>query len=279
MTYESLVLGDDEILVTIHDGEGGECLSSIEHSTKYFLNQYKGMPTIHQRCTSVLRSMSVKVLDFEVSGNEESMLKRLPLQLIIACVFAVVVILFFSVGLPIYHWNKAREGLPAPKKKKPKDRKKVSKKTKHKEDTKGNETGKVTKKRVKGKAPKKKPEGGNKAKGTKQEEKSVEQKTDKSKAKSSKATKQPSRLKSPTKTAATYDEPPEIDVDMTATTSIVATPARHESANNSAPLESEIEWLQYLDESTGDYYYELIRTGEVTWTEPADGKFINEEEL
>ena len=109
LTYESLEVGDDTIFIAIYDGEGGECLSSTEHTQRYRSNMHMGTPTIHRHCTSVVRSLSVKVEKYEVPELWAS--RKLPLQLKIACTFAVTVFVLFTVILPFMRWRNARKEL------------------------------------------------------------------------------------------------------------------------------------------------------------------------
>jgi hypothetical protein len=107
MTYESLVPGDDDIIISIHDGIGGECLSFEEHSNNYKNNRYQGRPTIHRQCTSVVRSQSVKVLKDKTFANNQP--RKFPLQLMIAIVVAALVLFIIFVFSPIMRWWKARK--------------------------------------------------------------------------------------------------------------------------------------------------------------------------
>ena len=112
MTYESLVPGDDDIIISIHDGIGGECLSFEEHSYNYKNNRYQGRPTIHRQCKSVVRSQSVKVLKDKTFANNQA--RKFPLQLMIAIVVAALVLFIIFIFSPFMRWWKARKE-PRPK--------------------------------------------------------------------------------------------------------------------------------------------------------------------
>ena len=111
LTYESLKVGEDAIVVAIYDGEGRECLSTREHAQRFRNNMFMGTPTVHHHCTSVIRSFSVKVEKYDVP--ELGALRKFPLQLKIACIFAVTFIMLFTIILPVIRWRIARRDLKA----------------------------------------------------------------------------------------------------------------------------------------------------------------------
>lgn len=244
MTYESLVTGKDDIIVAIHDGAGGECLSSKEHDQRYRINNNMGRPTIHRQCTSVVRSQTVNVLKDETFANSQS--RKFPLQLIIAILFATLVLLSLTVILPIIRWWKDRKGSQvAPHNKKGKGAETGTKKIKFISKMKLRDTG-GTKKNGEGKKMVKK---NKKDEAHPPSKKSSAQKKDKVVKKNKKDEANPPLKKSS---------------------------AQIVENNYDSHLDSTVEWIQYFDESTGDQYYENTLTRRVTWTEPQ--QYINGEE-
>ncbi len=98
MTYESFVPGKDEINILIFDGEGGECLSSLEHETLYKVNDYQGQPTLNKGCFSVSGSIPVKVIKFQQNQSVNLLGGGLPSQLIIALSFGSFVAIVLIVA-------------------------------------------------------------------------------------------------------------------------------------------------------------------------------------
>ncbi len=91
MTYESFLPGEDEIKIFIFDGEGGECLSSLEHETLYRVNDYTGQPTLNKGCFSISGSIPVKVKKFQQNQTINILGGGLPSQLVIALSFGSLV--------------------------------------------------------------------------------------------------------------------------------------------------------------------------------------------
>lgn len=90
MTYESFIEGQDHITITIYDGEGGECLSQQEHEFRHAIKGLIGRPSIHSGCIKISTGVQINVLKPKLKSND-SVLQKLPAQLIIAFGFACFV--------------------------------------------------------------------------------------------------------------------------------------------------------------------------------------------
>ena len=260
-TYESLVVGTDDIIFTIHDGEGGECLSSVEHAQIYRNNAYMGKPSIHRRCTSVVRSQSIKVLHGSQSANMQR--RTIPMQVTVAIAFAAFVFLLLTVIFPIRRLMKAyKESQVAPpgvrQNRKKKRKLSTSKEKKLKKDSaqKKEDNAKITKEDAK--ENKARNEESKKETKAAKERKRIENKK-------SKETKIKKDERKPVSASAesvklNHDRQKEY-IDET------TEPDSDYNIDNTA------EWIQYSDESSGDFYYENTLTRRVTWTEPKN--YIN----
>ena len=234
MTYESLEVGDDEIIVSIHDGEGGECLSLTEHMQRFRNNQYMGKPTIHRGCTSVVRSLSVRVFQDESHVIKES--KKLPLQLVIALVFAAVVIIILTVVLPLYRWRVSGKALQQPL---------------------GSEGGKKEKRtRMKRSNPWKLAD-----------KKRKKRTNDKHRRKQMACKPQTSKLLR--KGVSEKDDLAdhrivEFDLEMSERKNY----ANDDVSDDNDSIVTDDEWTKYFDKSEGAYFFENRRTRKLTWTPP-----------
>lgn len=90
MTYESFTEGLDHLSIKIYDGEGGECLSQQEHTSRNAIQGLIGRPTMHLGCNQISTGVQIKVLKPRLKSND-SILHKLPPQLIIAFGFASLV--------------------------------------------------------------------------------------------------------------------------------------------------------------------------------------------
>lgn len=50
--------------------------------------------------------------------------------------------------------------------------------------------------------------------------------------------------------------------------------SRRSSRDDGTVVPGDIQWIQYYNEESGDYYYENVVTGEVTWRAPVDEAFV-----
>ena len=261
-TYESLVVGTDDIIFTIHDGEGGECLSSVEHAQIYRNNAYMGKPSIHRRCTSVVRSQSIKVLHGSQSANMQR--RTIPMQVTVAIALAAFVFLLLAVIFPIRRLMKAyRESQVAPpgvrqnRKKKRKLSSSKEKKLKKDSAQKKEENANITKEDAKENKARK--EESKKETKAAKERKRIENK----KSKETKIKKDERKPVSASAESVKLNHDREKEDETT-------------ESDSDYNIDNTAEWIQYFDESSGDFYYENTLTRRVTWTEPK--QYINGED-
>jgi hypothetical protein len=116
MSFESLIEGHDNITITVYDGIGGDCLSAGEHMAKYNIDNVTGPFSVYNKdmnngtCRKVERLIPVHVTRKQLqsnNGNENKFIfGDIPLQLWVAII--ALVSSFAMISFCTYS-SKARE--------------------------------------------------------------------------------------------------------------------------------------------------------------------------
>lgn len=234
MTFESLQEGEDEIVISIFDGEGGECLSSMEHEILYIIKGYKGQSSLHKGCKITSRSIPVNVLKYS-NGKNSRGVKNFPMQLGVASIFGGAVF-FLLIAFKIRSLRARKDIYLKSKRDNGSDRLSLFRR--------GNLTKKTSEKLSK--APN-----------------SQEKKKKKKKHRSGRFVISRRRRKQGVvdKNNKGY---------MSDSVQAYMSDSMSDSSNVASGGASVIcyDWIRYIDETSGDYYYAHVDTGEIIWTEP-----------
>lgn len=233
MTFESLEEGEDEILISIFDGEGGECLSSMEHEILYIIKGYKGQPSSHKGCKITSGSIPVNILKYN-NGNTSQGMKKFPLQLGVASLFGSTV-LFLLIAFKIRSLRVRKDIYLKSKRQNGSNRLSLFRR--------GNLTKKTSEKLAK-------------ASNTKKKKKDCGSRLSLSRRRRKQG------IADNNNEEYMRDSSKECMSDssnfMIGGASVVS-----------------YEWIRYVDEASGDYYYSHMDTGEIIWTEPDENYAVD----
>ena len=245
MTFESLKEGEDKIVISIFDGKGGECLSSMEHEILYIIKGYKGQPSLHKGCKITSRSIPVNVLNYS-NGKSTRGTKKIPMQLGVASIFGSAVF-FLLIALKIRSLRARKDMYMKSKRDNGSNRLSIfrrgnlTKKTSEKLSTPSNIQEKGKKNR--------KDRGSRFSISRRQRKQGIVDKNNEG-------------YMSDSSQAYMSDSSQAYMSDSSNVVSGGASAVGYD-------------WIRYVDEASGDYYYAHVDTGEIIWTEPDENYAVD----
>eukprot|EP01083_Nonionella_stella_P005201 15083_1 len=238
MTFESLEEGEDEIVISIFDGEGGECLSSMEHEILYIIKGYKGQPSLHKGCKITSRSIPVNVLNYS-NGKSTRGMKKFPMQLGVASIFGATV-LFLLIAFKIRSLRARKDMYLKSKRDNGSNRLSMFRR--------GNLTKKTSEKLSK-------PSNIQEKKKKKRRERGSRFSISRRRRKQGIVDKNNEGYMSDSS-----------QVYMSDSSQAYMSDSSNVVSGGASGLG--YDWIRYVDEASGDYYYAHVDTGEIIWTEP-----------